>query len=92
MIANIVDRRKRQYRWQSVDIIIEPTWHDHSCPDSDEAAQHDTEPTYIARKAMSLADAVTWASTFPVPMTLYIYDNGSDEVPDLPLSHFETES
>jgi hypothetical protein len=35
MIWNIIDRRKRPYRWRVVTAIIEATWHDDSCPDSD---------------------------------------------------------
>jgi hypothetical protein len=31
MIWNIVDRRKRPYRWKAITAIIEPTYHDNNC-------------------------------------------------------------
>ena len=84
MILNIVDRRKRPYRWKRVDVIVEPTWHDNACQDSDRAEREDTEPGFAARKGISLADAISWATTLPVPVTLYIYDDGSETVFEVP--------
>jgi hypothetical protein len=84
MIQNISDRRTRPYRWLHVDAIAEPTWHDNSCPDSDQAPRDDREPGYAAKKNISLADAVNWVAAMPVPMTLYIYDGGSDTIYDVP--------
>jgi hypothetical protein len=37
MLWNIIDRRKRPYRWKSVTAIIEPVYHDNSIADADEA-------------------------------------------------------
>jgi hypothetical protein len=82
MILNILDRRKQNYRWKCVDAIIEPTWHDNACADSDYAEHDHGEPMYEARKGISLADAVMWASGVRVPVTLYIYDKDSGTVPD----------
>jgi hypothetical protein len=50
MILNIVDRRKQIYRWKCIDAIIEPTWHDNACADSDYADHEYGEPMYEARK------------------------------------------
>ncbi len=36
VIFNIIDRRKRQYRWKKITAIIEPTYHDNSVEDSDQ--------------------------------------------------------
>jgi hypothetical protein len=88
MITNIIDCRKRQHRWKLVDAIIESTWHDNGCLDSDQAERDDREPGYAARKNVSVAEAVEWAASFEVPLTLYLYDEGSDSVPDLPAPHF----
>ncbi len=79
MIANIIDRRTQPYRWNFVDVIIEPTWHDNS-HNGDQAQRDDSEPGYATKKKISLAHAIAWAMTFPVPMTLYIYDKDSDVV------------
>jgi hypothetical protein len=78
MIVNILDRRKRPYRWKRVDAIIEPTWHDNACLDSDHAEVDKREPSYDARKGISLADAVTWADAAAIDVTLFIYDDNSD--------------
>ena len=83
MILNIIDRRENVYRWASIDVIAEPTWHDNACQASDQAPHDNREPGYAPRKGISLADAVAWASSFDVPLTLYLYDKGSDVVPEL---------
>lgn len=80
MILNVVDRRARPYRWKKVDVIIEPTWHDNNCDDADQDKPHNEEPGYAARNGVSVADAVVWATAISVPLTLYIYDEGSDVV------------
>jgi hypothetical protein len=80
MIQNISDKRTRPYRWLRVDVIAEPTWHDNSCPDSDQAPQDAREPGYAAKKNISLADAINWVAAMPLPMTLYVYDGGTDTV------------
>jgi hypothetical protein len=45
MISNIIDRRKRQYRWKQITAIIEPTYHDNSVDDSDETEV--PEPDFV---------------------------------------------
>jgi hypothetical protein len=78
MISNIVDRRKRQYRWKQITAIIEPTYHDNSVDDSD--AVDELELGFIVydeRAAVSVADAIAWATSLPFAATLYLYDLGS---------------
>jgi hypothetical protein len=77
MIANIVDRRTRQYRWKSVNAIIEATWHDNSCEDSDRAEEDRDGVTYDQRRAVSLKEAIDWAHAQPTEVTLFIYDDGA---------------
>ena len=87
MIVNIVDRRVNQHRWKVVDAIDESTWHDNTCQNSDYAEHDYREPSYAARKDVSLTVAVAWASSMAVSVTLYLYDQGSDTVPaDWPVS------
>ncbi|WP_043831777.1 hypothetical protein [Muricoccus aerilatus] len=82
MILNVVDRRKNTYRWKSIDVIVEPTWHDNAFADGDQAPHDYSELGYAARKGVSLAEAVTWALSFTVPLTLYLYDEGCGAVDD----------
>jgi len=79
MILNIIERRKNPYRWKHIDAIIEPTWHDNSCSNSDQAERDDSGPEYAERISVSLADAIEGASEVAVPMTLYMYDKGSKD-------------
>jgi hypothetical protein len=77
MIFNIVDNRRRRYRWKQITAIVEPTYHDNSVDDSDEAAV--PQPGFIVhdeRAVISVVDAVAWASSLPFAATLYLYDLG----------------
>jgi hypothetical protein len=77
MISNIIDRRRRQYRWKKITAIIEPTYHDNSVDDSDETEV--PEPGFIVydeRPVISVPDAVAWASSLPFAAALYLYDLG----------------
>jgi hypothetical protein len=76
MIWNIVDRRKRPFRWKAITAIMEPTYHDNVCPDSDQADGTPDDIAYDHRAEISLADAVTWVQSLPFPATLYLYDLG----------------
>jgi hypothetical protein len=75
MIANIIDRRKRRYRWKKINAVIEPTYHD---IDIDDADQIDVPspgfPIYDRRLAISVADAIAWATEIDCPVTLFLYD------------------
>lgn len=84
MIVNVVDRRTNQHRWKMIDAIIEATWHDNAIPGADQAEQDHREPGFAGRKGLSLAEATTWASSFDIPLTLYLYDHGSDAVTEWP--------
>ncbi len=82
MIANIIDRRTRKYRWKSVQAIIEAIWHDNSCEDSDQAQvgseNGDSYVLYEERDGVSVSEAVTWAQGQSCPVTLYLYDQGTN--------------
>lgn len=77
MIANVIDRRKREYRWKCVNAIVEAVWHDNNCKDSDYAdpnPEHDL--VYDQKENISLGEAIEWASTLKAEVTLYLYDQG----------------
>ena len=76
MICNIVDRRKRPYRWKAITAIMEPTYHDNSVADSDRIDEINFDIIYDERAKISLADAVGWVQSLPFPATLYLYDLG----------------
>jgi hypothetical protein len=74
MICNVLDHRKRQHRWKRVKAIIEPTWHDNSVADADQAEAAATESDYDEQSAISVEAAVAWAHALPYAVTLYLYD------------------
>jgi hypothetical protein len=80
LILNIIDRRNREHRWKSITAIIEPTCHDNSCQDSDQADEGEALAacayTYEGQPEISLADAVAWAHAKAYGVTLYLYDLG----------------
>lgn len=88
MIWNVIDRRKRSYRWKRVNVVIEAVEHDNSCTDADFADE--AEPAlvidYDSRDNVSLHEAIQWANRQRSPVTLYIYDADDKTV----ASHFYT--
>lgn len=76
MIVNIVDRRKRQYRWKTVNAIIEATSHDNVCEDADEQPKALDDVVYDQREGISAHDAIAWASYEKGAVTLFLYDKG----------------
>lgn len=77
MIYNIIDRRKRPYRWREVNAIIEATSHDNSCEDADQQPVAVDDLTYDELEGVSLEAAISWASDQPGAVTLYLYDKGA---------------
>ena len=74
MICNIIDYRKRPYRWACVNVVLEPTANDNSVKDAD-AAPPFHAVFFVEEKAkVSLAEAIAWANSFDLPTTLCIYD------------------
>jgi hypothetical protein len=65
MIRNIIDNRKRQYRWRRINVVVEPTWHDNTVADSDRADPATKESDHDERSGLSLAEAVAWAQGLP---------------------------
>jgi len=76
MIWNVIDRRRRRYRWAKVHAIVEPTWHDNSVSGADQAPETtaETDVVFDERKEISVNDAITWATSQSCPATLYIRD------------------
>lgn len=62
MICNIIDQRKRRYRWARVTVIAEATFHDNSVADSDQASPDADAVEYAEESGLSLADAIAWAN------------------------------
>jgi hypothetical protein len=62
MIANIIDNRKRRYRWKKINAIIEPTYQDIDIDDADEIDDPGPDaPVHDRQIAISVADAIAWA-------------------------------
>jgi hypothetical protein len=78
MIRNIIDRRTRRFRWKQITAIVEPTCHDNVVDDADQAEDAGPDaPVYDNRPAISITDAIAWATAIPCDVTLYLYDLGS---------------
>lgn len=79
MLWNVIDKRKRPYRWREINAIIEATEHDNSCADADQAPESDPNVTvdYDALEAVSVSEAIKWAESQSCPVTLYLYDLGA---------------
>jgi hypothetical protein len=78
MIWNIIDHRRRPYRWRTINAIIEPTYHDNSAADSDQVEEAPEDfLVYDKRKNICVADAIQWAESLNFAVTLYLYDQGS---------------
>ena len=79
MLCNVIDSRKRPYRWAKINAIIEATWHDNTVSDSDPTPppSPEDEITYDQRENISLSEAIIWANSQPCPVTLFLYDEGS---------------
>lgn len=77
MIWNVIDERKRPYRWKRINAFIEDVAHDNSCADADQA-QTDlkTTVTYEEKLGVSLHEAIVWAEAQAGRVTLYICDEG----------------
>ena len=77
MIWNIIDHRKRKYRWGEINAVIEYTAHDNSCEDSDQINEDDSHiGTYYERRNVTVHDAIVWAEAAECEVTLYLYDKG----------------
>lgn len=75
MILNVIDNRKLRYRWKQVNAIVEPTWHDNSSGDSDQAEPTEGELDYKEKNKISVNEAIKWADNFSFLVTLYLYDD-----------------
>lgn len=73
-ILNIIDHRKRPYRFLKINAVVEPTRHDNRVKDADQASGRDEWIGYDEREHISLSDAMAWAATIPDEVTLFLYD------------------
>lgn len=74
-IVNIIDGRRHEYRFKTINAIVEAAWHDNGCEDADQVlANGEPGPGYAQREHVSLQAAIKWAQTFAAPVTLYLYD------------------
>jgi len=74
-IVNIIDGRRHEYRWKTINAIVEAAWHDNGCDDADRVPANDRAgPGYAQREHISVTAAIEWAQTFENPVTLYLYD------------------
>lgn len=77
-ILNIIDRRKRYYKFGKVNAIIEPTRHDNSVKNADRAPRSPKMDRawigYDEREHISVAEALRWAQNHQDVVTLYLYD------------------
>ncbi len=77
MILNIVDRRKRNYRWQTVNAVLENTHQDNEASDSDQAREDcESQLIYDGRRNISVREAIPWGMAEKAEVTLYLYDEG----------------
>jgi len=84
-ILNIIDHRKRPYRFLKINAVIEPTRHDNRCNDADQAGGVDYWLGYGELEHTSLVDAIKWADVCSDDVTLYLYDEDGGIYPS-PLS------
>lgn len=77
MICNIVDRRTNTYRWAKITAIVEPTWHDNSCVNADQALVGEAEGIgYDEYPETTLKQAMERAAALSYDVTVYLYDLG----------------
>ena len=77
MIANIIDNRKRRFRWKHITAVVESSEHDNAIEDADQSECDPDAIVYDARTGLSVADAITWANAFSCSVTLFLYDLGT---------------
>ena len=77
MIWNVIDSRKRRYRWRKVNAVIENIKHDNSVEDTDIFDEENNDaPLYEEKKGVLLHEAIEWAESAPGKVTLYLYNDG----------------
>lgn len=74
-LLNIIDHRKRPYRFLRINAVIEPTRHDNRVKDADQApGRSDSWLEYEETEHVPLNEAFAWAEAHPDEVTLYLYD------------------
>lgn len=83
MIYNIIDRRNRERRWRYVYAVVQPTRTDNGRKDADvidPSLFRNTEVDYDEMVHVSVHDAVIWAERLPFAVTLFLYDDGTEDI------------
>ena len=83
-LTNIIDSRKRPYRFKKVNAVLEPTCHDNSVTDADQVDGGYPGVGYDEKEHITVASAIAWACLHEAAVTLYLYDedDGIYEVGD----------
>lgn len=76
-VGNIVDRRSNAYIVE-VDVVFEPSWHDNSCKEATEFFQDDNAFSIYDICNTTVEDAIKHCDTYDIPVTVYLYDKGSN--------------
>lgn len=74
MLANVIDHRKRKFRFLKVNVVAEATWHDNRGKDTDYSDPALGGPAYEEFEHIALNDAIVWAQEQTAPITLFVYD------------------
>ena len=78
-LGNIVDRRKESQYNVYVEVVFEPSWHDNSTAGATEFMTDDESLLIIDNmNDTTIEDAVKKCDDWDLPVTLYLYDKGSD--------------
>lgn len=76
-LGNIIDRRKNTYDVE-VDAVFEPSWHDNSCVNATEFLQQEEDWSIDNMDSTTVEEAIMHCDTWDLPVTVYLYDKGSD--------------
>ena len=77
-VGNIIDRRKESQYNVYVDVVFEPSWHDNSCENATAFEQLENTFDIDGMNDITIEDAVKKCDDWDLPVTLYLYDKGSD--------------
>lgn len=82
-VENIIDKRKNLYD-PKIDAVFEPSWHDNSIKGAKQTPRQKGDDNFSVEtlSEIDLGGAIRFANKkWPkLPVTLYIYDPGSDPI------------
>ena len=80
MICNIIDRRHNKYD-VNIDAVFEPSQHDNSVKGATQFSWGGNEFSYEELSGTTIVAAIEHARKWDCPVTLFIYDLGSNDRP-----------